>query len=360
MTITASTPVNGGNLASSSPILITFSSVGFSWNDGVPNIIGLKAQFDGLPSSGTPPPNEGSSNSGAIITANGSAPGHLWSTPTGQSFATETYTGDLGATWTNDGYNCFVTVTPSAPLPVGHSLSFRSNSNAGIEYLTFTIIADPIIDPTDPLPDAEVVEITSHCELAKSRLIAQLKGKPRIEAELCIWADQIQEIEQVLANILGWLHDIDKMVGVSLDRFGALVGWSRHGLIDSEYRLFLKSRIKLLASNGGPDEMISILTDMASIFAPTISYRETWEGLQPAPAGVRMNLFVPAGRPELGDLIAKMLKQASSTGVNFMLEYQQADTAFFAFNGNSDPNAGTWGDSWAHKNQGFSGYSRTV
>lgn len=105
----------------------------------------------------------------------------------------------------------------------------------------------------------EPEEITDHCLQGQDRFIEPFKSKPRLDALLCVYLDQVQELEAVLWDVLVDRY-IDTAVGVQLDVLGSIVGQGRLGLGDDDYRTLIRARIKVNLSDGHPEQLIEILS----------------------------------------------------------------------------------------------------
>ncbi len=98
-----------------------------------------------------------------------------------------------------------------------------------------------------------------HVTQGLSLLIQQFKGKPRIEAFLTTFLDQIQELEEAFIDL--WLIKLLSLAsGVHLADIGNLVGQPNSaGLDDDDYRQLVRARILANRSNGDPDTLIAIV-----------------------------------------------------------------------------------------------------
>ncbi|MCG8433501.1 MAG: DUF2612 domain-containing protein [Gammaproteobacteria bacterium] len=95
------------------------------------------------------------------------------------------------------------------------------------------------------------------------KLLTQFKEKPNIEAILRVILKQVQDLEDAAFVLLtGTL--LPNAVGNQLDRVGQIVGESRQGRGDADYRVGLSARILLNLSNGTIEELIAIVNVMTS------------------------------------------------------------------------------------------------
>lgn len=99
--------------------------------------------------------------------------------------------------------------------------------------------------------------IFNHVTRALDELVTKLR-RPRIQALMRVFARQVQEIEDAIFALVHerFLHTSQ---GAQLDQWGALVGLSREGVTDSEYRRLIQARMLLNRSSGTAPEVIEIL-----------------------------------------------------------------------------------------------------
>lgn len=101
--------------------------------------------------------------------------------------------------------------------------------------------------------------VTTHADDGVALLLAQFKDKPRLEALLRSYLDQVQEIEDALWQLFA-LRWIDTAEEQQLDDIGELVGQPRNGALDAAYRVYLKARIRVNYSDGRIEQLIGILS----------------------------------------------------------------------------------------------------
>lgn len=179
-------------------------------------------------------------------------------------------------------------------------------------------------------------EITSHCERGKLRLLAQYQDKPRLAAVLCALLDEVQETEQLFADLRP-NFTLDAALGAQLDAIGDLVGEPRNGLGPDAYRRRIRARILVNASAGRADDLIAILVLLVHGRAPV--------SLTPVPnAQVRLRTW-NIGFDD-GTWYALMLGAAAAAGVHLVLEHQRRYLPVFGFQDSVDP-AGNGTIGWA-------------
>jgi len=98
-----------------------------------------------------------------------------------------------------------------------------------------------------------------HVSEALEYLLEQFKGKPKFEALITSYINQIQDLEDAYFQLLGDRLPADAAEGVQLDGLGGIVGEPRNGRSDTDYRVGIESRILLNLSSGQPEALICLL-----------------------------------------------------------------------------------------------------
>lgn len=95
-------------------------------------------------------------------------------------------------------------------------------------------------------------------EIGKSRLSSHTREFQDTVDVLAMLTDQIQELENDLKFTEQTVYNITASSGVLLDRIGEVVGQSRNGLSDSDYRGYLQARILANMSDGNREVFIAL------------------------------------------------------------------------------------------------------
>lgn len=111
--------------------------------------------------------------------------------------------------------------------------------------------------PSQPASTAPLSQDTEHVNQALARLIEQYVGKPRVEALLSIFVNQVQDLEDALWQ-LATERFVDTAIGAQLNVLGEIVGQDRQGLSDDDYRALIRARIKANNSEGTIPDVYSI------------------------------------------------------------------------------------------------------
>jgi len=104
-------------------------------------------------------------------------------------------------------------------------------------------------------------ETLNHVEEMQNNLVQQFKKKPVFEAILAAFGNQIQDLETAHFEMLRYRWIVSS-VGVQLDGLGSIVGESREGRGDEEYRAAILVRVLINLCEGTPEEIITIMSDL--------------------------------------------------------------------------------------------------
>jgi len=98
---------------------------------------------------------------------------------------------------------------------------------------------------------------TTHVLEGLAQLVEQFRDAPNLGALLSAYMMQVQEIEDVLFDLID-LRLFLTAEGAQLDGIGAIVGESRSGNSDADYRELIQSRIFINQSEATAEELITI------------------------------------------------------------------------------------------------------
>ncbi len=93
---------------------------------------------------------------------------------------------------------------------------------------------------------------------AESLLLYQFKDAARLKGLVRSLVAPLQAIADAIDSLSEGIH-IDAVSGNLLDILGRLVGQSRSGMNDDDFKTWLRIRIKLNRCNGTPEELLNIL-----------------------------------------------------------------------------------------------------
>ena len=170
------------------------------------------------------------------------------------------------------------------------------------------------------------------CNRAVTRLIEQFDHKDDFKKYLCALITPFDDIKDML-NDLQFKRNLDNAEGVQLDGIGDIVGLARGGLSDDDYRVQIRIKIVINASNGETESVIAAMLIFAGgTFVDFISL---------FPAG-----FILVSDGTIPSNIIPLLEQVAQAGVRLEV-YATYGEIPFAFDGDS-------GDPPDSSTQGFS------
>lgn len=99
--------------------------------------------------------------------------------------------------------------------------------------------------------------VSDHVAQGIARLLEQYKRSTRFIALLTVYLERTQALEDALWEVLE-LRSIDTGFGIILDHIGKILNEPRGGLIDDDYRILLRAKVKVLKSSGTGNQLIEI------------------------------------------------------------------------------------------------------
>jgi hypothetical protein len=156
-------------------------------------------------------------------------------------------------------------------------------------------------------------QITNHVGIALSRAAQQLKGKPRWGGLITAIANQAQALENALWAIFA-TRAVATATAAQLDGLGAIVGCSRQGSIDADYRSRILAQIRLNVGSGTVEDVIAVLK---LVTGAVVELKDLDRPLQLL---VELHGAIPNG-----GTVAKLLAQARAAGVNAHLLWSTVD-----------------------------------
>ncbi len=157
-------------------------------------------------------------------------------------------------------------------------------------------------------------QITDHSDQAVARLHTIHKAKANIEALVRMLVDPIQTIEDTLWQLLTE-RLIDTAIGEQLNVLGRIVGQTRDGLSDSDYRRHIRARISVNKSKGLWTDLIAvarlIINDTDAVLVNAESDHMT----------ALMEVTESIVSDSLGAILIDFLSQTKSDVVRLLLTY---------------------------------------
>lgn len=162
--------------------------------------------------------------------------------------------------------------------------------------------------------------ITDFCQRAFDNLAEQFKNSEDFKKLICSYVSEIQELEYVFQD-LRLKRALSTAIGAQLDIIGEILDVTRDVLTDpdndEEYRNRLELQTIVYRSNGEPEVLIQIVTDIAN--ATFVEFVEDY------PA--KFNILTDGFSSD----IARLLQIAKPAGVGFGIVTTFGRTPRFAF-----------------------------
>lgn len=158
--------------------------------------------------------------------------------------------------------------------------------------------------------------VTSHDELAQSRLPLQYRDKANIHGLISAIAGQAQQLEDALWDV-AMLRTIDEATGGQLDVLASILGADRADADDDVLRLRLRAHILLNRSSGTAPEILEILA-LVSDPSTVIELREYF------PAAIIVSVVSEVQPPGWLQVISKLLRLAKGAAVRAELLFSSS------------------------------------
>lgn len=175
--------------------------------------------------------------------------------------------------------------------------------------------------------------VTDHVERGLARLIDQFKGRPRIEAWISSYLEEVQELSTAAWGVLV-LRLIDDAEGEQLTVLGKIVGQPRTVADDERFRVIVRARV---AANGSSGRWNDILRVARLLLGPEASF--SLRAHYPAALVLTINDpvdFIPT-------LEHGMLETAAAGGARIDVHFHGTPTAeLFAFGTGPGWGDGVW------------------
>lgn len=142
---------------------------------------------------------------------------------------------------------------------------------------------------------------------------------------------QVQELEDSLSDVHR-THFVDEATGVFLDALGLLVGASRDGQTDEDYRISIRTQVRVNLSEG-------TVGDLQAVFTAALGNEAVLEVTDYGNAEYVARLYGVILTPEQVIVLRRIHRKAKAAGVRGLLETTTVDVEF-AFAGGSADDAG--------------------
>lgn len=139
-----------------------------------------------------------------------------------------------------------------------------------------------------------ITAINNHIEQAIDRLLAEFQdseSRKRIRQLVEAITASVQAVEDVAMDVL-LTQGLADSIGEQLNTYGKILREGREGLGDTAYRALLRTKIRANRSNGNPEEIAGVLSEIVGvpvryILAGDASYRLIYEVATPIAAAIR-------------------------------------------------------------------------
>lgn len=154
---------------------------------------------------------------------------------------------------------------------------------------------------------------------------------PNLQQLISGYLRQIQDLEDELADVHR-TRFIDEATGVFLDALGLLVGASRDGQTDEDYRISIRTQIRVNLSEG-------TVSDLQAVFSAALGNDALLEITDYGNAEYVARLYGVVLTPEQVIVLRRIHRRAKAAGVRALLETSTVEVEF-AFAGGSADDAG--------------------
>lgn len=157
-------------------------------------------------------------------------------------------------------------------------------------------------------------KITDHVAAAQDQLPSQMQGKANIATLLSILVKPAQAVEDALWDLFT-LRTIEIGTGSVLDSIGAIIGQQRQGMLDEDYRRYLRARVIANRATGRIEDLLAV---------SRLVINDEDAGLiifNLGMAGVMMRIEDVVLDESLISVLVQFLRSVADGGVRVLLEY---------------------------------------
>jgi len=216
-----------------------------------------------------------------------------------------------------------VLLTLDGPLTPG-----TDNYNVAVDLSVVDLAGntlDPLADDADFDGNTALPVVSDWCALGRSWLLAQFADQPRIRALLCVLLDEVQELEQLAADMRD-LRALETARGAQLDEWGVRLNFLRDPLTlaDAVYRGALIAVARARVASSSADSVIGVAQDATGLGGADLRYAPDY------PAAFRIFADQPLTY-EAGHRAARIVRIAKPTAVGYSLTYVPAGYDIMSF-----------------------------
>jgi hypothetical protein len=162
-----------------------------------------------------------------------------------------------------------------------------------------------------PLNPTGTPAVADWCARGKSWMLAQFATKPIIGDLLCAILDEVQEVEQAIADVRE-VRALSSAFGAQLDEIGVRLGYARDDQTDTQYRLELTAVAQARIDNSSIPAIIRVFTALVGL--------GTFRQQEDYPAGYRVFADNPIAYAS-GRRYARIGRLAKPGGVRYDFNY---------------------------------------
>lgn len=168
-----------------------------------------------------------------------------------------------------------------------------------------------------------IIKKTTHEAEGVAHLIEQFRGKPKLGAFITLLMTQVQELEDAFFQIVTDTV-LAVAIGEQLDGIGRIVDEPRNALDDTDYRLLLTVKFRVIRSTGTIEDLIAILDELTG-GGMTIELSQS--AVDIAHFDILISTALPAGVD--GVVVSNMTLRAKGAGIRGIITFFDSDGIAF-------------------------------
>lgn len=129
---------------------------------------------------------------------------------------------------------------------------------------------------------------------------------------------QSQELEDAVFQVLLG-RSVDDAVGAQLDLLGKLVGQPRYGLVDDDYKVYIRARVSTNNSEGTIEDLISVVQGIIGSPGVPFYLRQVF------PKTIDLQILEEPITLDLADILLGFMSDAKEGGVRFRVHHLTGD-----------------------------------
>lgn len=180
----------------------------------------------------------------------------------------------------------------------------------------------PVLPPDGEPQFTELSHNELHQATALYRLLEQFKDKARLKTLVDIYSEQCQELEDMFWDLYV-KRRLDTAEGDQLRILGRIVGLVKGMTSDSDFRVLVAARIRVLLSRGTFNDLVRVIRLTIGTDTSTRTIKEVY------PAGLQIEVL---SLPSFSlVLFGRLMRAAKAAGVSLDISYVPPTGEWFAF-----------------------------